>query len=113
MSNDLTTKLAKLLVLYNNLTTTYEQDAEAIIKGLKADGYNISSNNINSDKAMTWCDAINSTVKGWSIVIYKHYNLQSNDFEYSPQLVMNYNCEDDLIKGGKRAHLLCEITLPV
>jgi hypothetical protein len=107
--NNLVDKLADMLNKLSGSTTTFRQDAEFIIKGLKADGYNISNNN----SVNVWKDATNISVEGWVIVIYKRYCVRSNEFDYYPKLLRGYSSDDDLIKGETRAHLLCEITLPV
>ena len=107
--DNLVNRLANLLICCDKATTTYVQDAKEVIEGLKEYGYFISKTN---DSFTKWRDANNITVKGWSIVIYKRYSVQSNEFDYYPKLIRNYTSDEDLIKGETRAHLLCELTLP-
>jgi hypothetical protein len=107
--DNLVDELANMLKKLSGSTSTYRQDAEFIIKELKLNDYN----NTNNNSVNVWKDASNISVKDWAIVIYKRYCVQSNDFIYYPKLMHGYSSDDNLIKGETRAHLLCEITLPV
>jgi hypothetical protein len=110
MSNNVKNRLANLLIGCHGDTTTYLQDAELIIKKLNDEGYTI----IKSNTEFNWRDATNISVKGWAIVIYKRYDIDTDTFVYLPKMLYNYNSKDSAIMGGhSRAHLLCEITLPV
>lgn len=94
----------------NNPENSYEADAKYILNQLNDEGYRVISNSL---LPLIWRDAANITVKGWAIVIYKHYDVQSDVFNHYPKLIINYTSDDDLIKGNTRAYLLCELTLPV
>lgn len=107
--DQLVPKLANLLISCDRVTTTYAQDAEKVIKGLKEHGYFISK---NEEPFVKWRDASTATVKGWAIVIYKRYDVQGNEFDYHPKLIRGYTSDEDLIKGETRAHLLYEFELP-